>query len=189
MTRGARQMQGTMKKEIQMYLEAIALEMENKHAGGYPGGTTDHSLSRRSGKSIDSIQKSIQISGRGLKDTIGTMGGNSNLNTHEYGATLTPKNAQYLTVPLDAALHSDGTPKRLSLREWDNTFVGTSKDGTKKIVYLRLLKNKVVPLYLLVSSVEIKPRLGMREAANSKLSEFTTRLANSIINDIGASPR
>jgi hypothetical protein len=183
--RGKREMMSILKNQIEMYLEEIATAMEAKHSGPYKGGTTPDSLSKRSGEGIASIRKSISITGNSINNVVGKMGGVFYLGVQEEGGTLTPKSAQYLTVPLDAALDANGVPKRLSVREWDNTFVGTSRDGSKKIVYLRLLDHKVLPLYLLVSKVSIVPRLGMKKEAENRLTDLTTKLSAAIVAAIG----
>ncbi len=80
---------------------------------------------------------------------------------HERGATIRAKNAQYLTIPLPAALNKNGTPKRPTARSWPNTFVQRSKKGN--LLIFQKKGKDIIPLYVLKKSVVIPKRLAFKE--------------------------
>jgi hypothetical protein len=82
-------------------------------------------LSSRSGGGLRSIKDSIKVTAGNPNEVTGSIT-TGKMTVHETGATITPRKAQYLTVPLTPALNSSGLPLRSSAREWDNTFIATS---------------------------------------------------------------
>ena len=78
---------------------------------------------------VQSIIESVEVNGRTFDKITGQIGGSMIAAVQEFGATITPKTAKYLTVPLPAALEIKGVPRKKSAREWDNTFVAQSKAG------------------------------------------------------------
>ena len=172
-----------LKEEIQLFLQQVADATAARNSGSYPGGTTGSSLSRRSGAGIASIQSGVKVTGDNIADIKGTISGLSYMLTQEEGADgITPKVGKYICIPLDAALNADGTKKRISVWDWrEKTFIGKSKDGSKMILYLKLSGRAIVPLYLLVTTHKVEPRLGLRREAMSGLDAFTERLSKRII--------
>lgn len=79
--------------------------------------------------------------------------------THEDGAEIKPTEKRYLTVPLNAAMTKTGR-KRGQARSFENTFVQKAKSG-KLFIFQRYGKGgkKIRPLFMLVDSVKIPPRL------------------------------
>jgi hypothetical protein len=73
---------------------------------------------------------------------------------HEKGATITPKRAQFLKVPLPGALTPAGAIKAAALSR-AGTFVIKGKSGTPVI-----MSAKGVPIFALKKSVRLPPRLG-----------------------------
>jgi hypothetical protein len=85
----------------------------------------------------------------------------------EFGGTVTPKRAKYLTIPLDAAKTRAAGQVRGYARSWPGiTFVRRLDDG-RLCVFVRKGQGKrarEIPIFLLVRSVTVPPRLGFREA-------------------------
>lgn len=160
-----------LRDQLELYLQGVSSRMLQAHSGAWPGGTGPNSLSSRSGAALRSIEESIKVSGETIDSVEGRIGGIHYLKTQEYGATIVPVNAQYLTVPLPAALDSAGVPLKRSAREWENTFCARSKNGNL-IIFQKLAAKEIVPLYLLVKEVVIPPRLGMRDTLESGKSYF-----------------
>ena len=75
------------------------------------GGTTSNTLSSRSGAMVKSIVESVQVNGTTFNKITGQIGGSMIAAVQEFGATITPKTAKYLTVPLPAALDFTRIPK------------------------------------------------------------------------------
>jgi hypothetical protein len=136
----------------------------------------------RSGAMINSIINSVTVSGTTFATVEGSVGGSAIAGVHEFGATIKPKSAKYLTVPLPAALDGKGVPKKQSAREWDNTFVAQSKAGN--LIIFRRRGSQVVPLYVLKSSVTIPPRLGMRKTLDAGVPYFVERAMDSLVREI-----
>jgi hypothetical protein len=169
----------TLSKELQDFLNSVAEALAKRHSGAWPGGTGEKTLSRRSGKLVASILGSVQVTGTTYDDIKGYIGAAFPGGVHEYGATIRPKTAKFLTVPLPAALNSNGTPKKKSAREWRNTFVARTKNGN--LVIFQKTGTQIVPLYVLKTIVKIKPRLGMRETLSAGLPYFVDRAADQIV--------
>lgn len=174
----------TLSRELQDFLDSVAEALAKRHSGGWPGGTGAKTLSRRSGKLVASILGSVQVTGTSYDDIKGYIGAAFPGGVHEYGATIRPKTAKFLTVPLPAALNPNGTPKKKSARDWQNTFVARTKNGNLLIFQKR--GTQIVPLYVLKSMVTIKPRLGMRETISAGLPYFVDRAADQIVRSLMA---
>ena len=101
-----------------------------------------------------------RLEGNTIATVRGYIGGIYYLRTQEYGATIRPKTAKYLTVPLKAALDTRGVPLRQRARDWENTFVKKGKSGN--LIIFQKRGRTIVPLYVLLKRVRIPPRLGMR---------------------------
>ena len=162
-----------LSREMKTFLEGVAEAMARRHGGAWPGGTSDRTLSRRSGDLIQSIKDSVRVTGNTLANVQGGIGGAFYLRTHEYGATIRPKKAKYLAIPLPEALNANGTPKLASPRQWKNTFVKQSKAGNLLIFQKR--GRQIVPLYVLKKEVKIRPRLGLGETLQAGLPYFVDR--------------
>ena len=176
---------GTVKvvsRELRQYLEEVAAEMRKRHGKRWPGGTTPKTLSKRSGKLIESIGRSIQVKGNTFRSLQGYISVDFPGIVHEFGATIKPKNVKYLTVPLPAALTKKGTPKRKSARQWKNTFVAKTEAGN--LIIFQRRGSQVIPLYLLKSSVTIPPRLGLRETVQSGVPRFLSRAMDAMLREI-----
>lgn len=170
-------------------LNQIYTHLEQVHGNQWPlgsgvGGTDLGRLARRSGNGLASIKQSITIRddswgySRIIEGSIST----ASLTVHETGATITAKNAAYLTIPLRAALDSRGVPLRQRARDWTNTFIKRSKAGN--LIIFRKDGKNIVPLYVLKSSVYLPPRLQMKETVELYANDFGRQLAG-IFNPLG----
>jgi hypothetical protein len=171
-----------LSKELKTYLTGVAEALARRHGNGYPGGTSANSLSKRSGKLVESIRNSIRTKGTTLNDIEGSIGGTFYARIHETGGIIKPKKAKFLAIPLPAALKGNGTPIHASPRDWKNTFVITSKAGNKLIVQRQ--GKEIVPLYVLKSSVKIPPRLKMRDTLQAGLPYFVDKAVDAVFNAI-----
>lgn len=173
-----------LRDHLHLFLTEVARAMAERHGSPYPGGTSARTLSVRSGFARQEILNSVAVTGDQLATIQGVIGGGKAfyLKTHEYGATITPKKSKYLTIPLPAALNANGTPKKKSARDWNNTFVATSKAGN--LIIFQRVGSKIVPLYVLKKSVTIKPRLGMREALQGGIPYFVDKAVDAMLKEI-----
>jgi len=171
-----------LKRELETFLKGVSASMVARHSGSWPGGTTAKTLSSRSGRALRSIEESIKVTGDTMDTVQGQIGGVHYLRIQEFGGTIVPKTAKYLTVPLPAALDGAGVPIHKSARDWDNTFVARSKAGNLLIFQKR--GKDVVPLYVLVKSVTIPPRLGMRDTLNEGRSYFVERAMKNMLKEM-----
>lgn len=171
-----------VKEELQEHLQRVANAVADRHNNAWPGGTTDGTLSRRSGKGVEAIRKSVEIKGSRLDTLTGMFRLEGPMVVHEYGATINAKN-KLLTIPLPAALNKNGTPKKRSAKEWKNTFVARTRAGNL-LIFQRRGRN-IVPLYVLKTQVSVPARLGLREATQQSLPYFTERAADIIASELG----
>lgn len=79
---------------------------------------------------------------------------------HEYGGTIVPKTARYLTIPVGMARTRAGV-KKGSARQWSDTFVGQTAGGHLAIFRKTKRMKQAKILYLLRRRVRIEPRLGL----------------------------
>jgi hypothetical protein len=79
---------------------------------------------------------------------------------HEYGGTITPKNAKWLTIPTDANKTKAGVT-RMTAR----MVIQQGGFFAKNIIFLKQGNGKPVPMFILVKRVTIPARLGFRDQA------------------------
>lgn len=171
--------------ELKTFLDSVALALAQRHGTPWPGGTGPKSLSKRSGGLIASIEKSVKITGTTFENLEGFISAAFPGVVHEFGATIRPKKAKMLTVPLPAALDNRGVPIRKSARDWPNTFVARSKAGN--LIIFQKRGTEIVPLYVLKSSVKIPPRLGMRQTLETGIPYFVERAMDRMVKGIAVS--
>lgn len=173
-------------KTMTWFLKGVASAMQQRHHGRWPGGTTAHSLSRRSGKAMTSVQRSVHVTGwkgktASIKKVQGRIGGNFYLRVNELGTvgkggklpSIKPKNGRYMTVPLNAALDSRGVKKKERAADWPNTFTLNAKNGKKYIAQRK--GEDIILLYILLEEVDIPPRLGMGDTLEKGLPFFVEK--------------
>jgi hypothetical protein len=172
-----------LKKELQLYIRAVADSLSQQHGGSWPGGTTKTTMSRRSGNTMKAIKRSVKVrGGQNINSIQGQIGGPSWLGIHEYGGRIRVKRAKYLTIPLPPALDKRGVPKKKSAREWNNTFVRKSKKGNLLIFQKR--GRNIVPLYVLKKEVRIPARLNMKRSLLSHKDYFIDRAMDKAVKEL-----
>ena len=171
--------------ELRDYLNFVTSELASRHSAAWPGGTTDKTLSRRSGALTESLKDGVRVqSSPDINSVQGSLSGVFYARTHEFGAVIKAKNAKYLTIPLPAALNANGTPKRINARAWDNTFVMRAKTGS--LLICQRQGKTVIPLYVLKKEVKIKPRLGMGDTLKGGMSFFQERAMLAMLREFQA---
>lgn len=171
---------GTVAKALFAYLTEVADILAQRNSGSWPGGTTSSSIASRSGESVASILKSVNVEGTTWDRLQGSIGGRSTLWIHEYGGTIS--SSKLLTIPLPAALSSRGVPLKSSAADWSNTFVARSKAGNL-IIFQRQGLGVIVPLYVLKDSVHIPARLGMRQELQNQVPYFLSQASDMVVRD------
>jgi hypothetical protein len=169
-------------------LEKVSAELVKMHGNGWNGRVVNPSdkLQRRSGSGLRSIADSIKVAAaNGNLIAVGEISGGT-LSFHEEGGTIRATRAQYLTIPLPAALDPRGVPLRRRARDWDNTFVKRSRRGNLIIFRKLPSARELTPLYILKSSVYIKPRLRMEPTLMTEMSYFESKLLEEMSDIIDA---
>ncbi len=149
-----------LQKAMKDYLEQVRRALIQRHSRKFSNPTNvpatgEKNLLRRSG-SIAGIRVLVGKQ-KDINQLTGSLVIPFPISIHERGATIRAKKAQFLTIPLPAALDARGLPRRASARAWDNTFVKRSKRGNLLIFQKRGVE--LVPLYLLKREVTLPPRL------------------------------
>ena len=111
--------------------------------------------------------------------------------THEFGATITPKRAKYLTIPLRDAMTPGGVPRRAGARDWPNTFVYQAPSGQLFIAQgadeFDGDTDALILLYMLKRKVTIPARLGMRKVnedqAPQRLKDLQAEVGKALLDD------
>ena len=174
-----------LSRELRAFLDTVAQALASRHSAAWPGGTGATTLSKRSGNLAQSIIQSVQVTGGTLADTVGTIGSDMiYARIQEFGGTIHAKNAQFLTIPLPAALDSSGLPLKSKARDWPNTFCRRSKAGN--LIIFQTRGTSIVPLYVLKESVVIPPRLGMGKMLQAGMGYFVDRAADAIVRELRA---
>ena len=76
---------------------------------------------------VQSIIESVEVNGRTFDKITGQIGGSMIAAVQEFGATITPKTAKYLTVPLPAALDKQGRARERRARGSGTTHSSPSR--------------------------------------------------------------
>lgn len=134
----------------------------------------------RSGRLRNSLGQITSISSQTIKTLLGSTGV-IYAKTQEFGGTITPKKAQYLAIPLNAAKTKAGVSRYSSPRDIPGLFFMKSKAG-KPLLVKRVGKGKIQPMFVLLKSVTLKPTLGLRETIKKFFSgrEFETRIKTGV---------
>ena len=173
-----------LSRELKAFLTEVVEAIAGRNSGGWPGGTTDSSLSKRSGALDTAILDSVKDEGSTFASIRGQIGapGVPYARIQELGGTIKPKNAKYLCIPLQAALDGSGLPLKSSPRDWPNTFVTKSKAGN--LIIFQKRGTSIVPLYVLKDSVTIPARLGMRKSLDAGLPYFVGRALDAMVKEL-----
>ncbi len=173
-----------LEKVLKEYLQAVRKGLIKRHSKPFrnptnaPATGEKNLLKRRGG--IKDIRVFTSRGGKNLDAVAGGMIVPVPISVHERGATIRAKRAQFLTIPLPAALDARGIPRRPNARAWENTFVQRSKRGNLLIFQRRA--GGIVPLYLLKRSVTLPPRLQAQESLEAGrdffIDEATERMFN-----------
>ena len=167
-----------IKPDMRAYIEEVVNALIERHSKPWPGGTTATTLSKRSGHSIESLREGYRVTGNRLDTLRVNLRIPTPLAYHEYGYEK-QSSGKLLTIPLPAALNSNGTPKRPNARSWDNTFIATSRKGN--LIIFQRKGRRIIPLYVLRDSVTVPARLGARKEFQDKIPYFQERLADNFV--------
>lgn len=162
------------KKVLTLHSVILVSELRQDYLSG---PTTPRSVSARSGKLRQNIKvkRAVLVSQTTIQAgvTAGTAYAGVHIGKRGKRTTIRPKNAQYLTIPLDAAKTKAGVA-RGSARSgvFGKTFVMKSKKGNLLIMGQRVRQSgksagetfgKVVPLFVLKKKVVVKARVDPRK--------------------------
>lgn len=177
-----------VQKTLNAYMAGVIQSVADRSRTPYPAGTSPKgvfpgTLSKRSGKLLAGLNPArIKVTGQTEKDIQVSYTLQGIANVHERGATITPKKAKYLTIPLPPALTSRGLPKKPSARDWKDTFVLKSRKGNLLIVQ-KQPNGGILPLYVLKKSVTIPKRLGFEEAFLAGRDFLADQIANDVVRE------
>jgi hypothetical protein len=179
---------------LKRHLELVAEAMVQRHSTPWapgvklPRGETTGKLAVRSGRATTEL-RDIKISGAGSNASsariTGSIGGPHYLTTHEDGKRITKTGTGYMTIPLPAAMDSHGVPLRISLRQWQDTFLmplESTRTGRKRKGFVVAINRggRVVPIYILVKSVRIPKRLGLAVTLKKSNPALVDRVLNAL---------
>jgi hypothetical protein len=175
------------RKVLRDYMRGVVGSVRDRVSKPYPEGTSRRgrfpgTLSKRSGRLASQFtDANIDVEDGATGPTVSfTLSGIAAV--HERGAVIRAKRAQYLTIPLPAALNKNGTPKRPTARSWRNTFIKRSKKGNL-LIFQKQPNGDILPLYVLKKSVRIPKRLAFQEAFEAGLDLVADVLAQELIRE------
>ncbi|MEQ8967327.1 MAG: hypothetical protein RID91_16055 [Azospirillaceae bacterium] len=170
------------------FRDLLAAEMTRRHSRPWPQGTTDRTLSRRSGALLRDIDANLAVIERGDGADIAWAPSTPYGAIQELGGAVVPRAGKYLAVPLRDALTPRGEKVYRSPRDAENTFVRRSRRGNL-IIFQRRPGGDVVPLYVLKSRVYVPARLGLRDAAEDALPAVEQLIAQAVDARLAGGPR
>ena len=143
------------------------------------GGTTATRLAVRSGRlraSVQTIPPKEQAGGIEGGVRFGTVYARTHVGPRGQVTTITPKKGKFLAIPLPDAMSRAGVPRGTPRGgPWGETFIRAKKGegGNKLIIFgkreitkgarIGQLRNRIVPLFILVRSVTVKARIHPEE--------------------------
>lgn len=146
-------------------------------------------LPYRTGKSYYKMLSGVRAYGTTFANIRGHIVGPAFMKAHEEGATIRPKRAKYLAVPLAPALKADGSPKLPGPRSWgniQNTFVFTSKKSGRKLIAFRNGRGGLTFLYVLVDEVELTKHVGwMTKAFSAQKGILMQQIGRAMLYEMG----
>ncbi len=147
------------RKGLQKGLRGYQRELTRTRLRGRPG------LARRSGNLARDLQTTVR--GRTVDTLVGIAFFTAKYApAHEFGATITPKRGRYLAIPLSAVSTPTGIAQ-YQPRDFPNAFFIRSRKNPDNLVLVEERGSRIVPLFAMVRSVTIPPRLEARETMRS----------------------
>ena len=145
--------------------EILRLELYSAVVDAYTEGTAPD----RTGRGRRLLLQGVRAFGSTLRNVRGHIVSPPYLIAHEEGATIKPKNAKALAIPMEAALRPDGTPKLPGPRSWGITgsFIWTSPRTGRGFIVRRPAGGgkKLVFLYVLVEETQLRKYKGFMSDA------------------------
>jgi phage gpG-like protein len=147
-------------------------------------------LKRPTGRLAGSIGSHVEVIGDQFVATIGSGEGPQGgrvpyAGIHEYGGTIRPKNGQYLTIPTDNARTLGGDTKGgFTARNLFNGgvagFSGAVIIGKTIYGIMQGQKNKLMPLFTLVKSVDIPARRYLSKSLEQEQDKIPNMIITSV---------
>jgi hypothetical protein len=132
-------------------------------------------LKVRTGTLRRSIEQRSRARGKKITGTIGSRLPYAKI--QEEGGTVRPKKGQYLTIPTQFAKTAAGVV-RGGARSFANTFIQRSKRGN--LLIFQKTGDGIIPLFLLVKSVRIKPKHYLRKGMTDKIDSIQRHIVREI---------
>jgi len=146
-------------REVQLALDRtgqrIVATMKREGFRGAPS-----SLAVRTGQLRRGFFANVKMEGNKAKLTVANDTAYARI--HEYGGVITAKNRKYLAIPLSAAKTGAGVARFPGGPRSVPDLVFIQRRGRNPLLMRPMGKGKLVPYYVLVRSVKIPARLGMR---------------------------
>lgn len=155
-----------------MMREAIRIALHRAIKDAFKDGASP----MRAGRSKRIMENGVRVFGTTFISLRGHIIGPNYIAAHNKGATIVPTSAKALAIPLPKALRKDGSPKLRSPRSWKmmGSFIYKSKNTGRGYIAYKDKGGKLVLLYVLVQSVELKKHKGFLDRAWHKQLPFLT---------------
>lgn len=190
---GTAALRQTIRRVVARNMQVANREAVLKASGRLVDLQMGRAIKRRTGRLAASISHQVQEVSDAVFGRLGILNGGEAAvyaGVQEFGATITPKRAKVLAIPLPAALTPAGVP-RFSPTEaaefYDATWWGTSKAGNA-ILFGRK-GDQLVPLFVGKKSVTVKPAYFLTSSMNNAAERIHAELESGVLNDIFAERR
>lgn len=174
--RAETEMARRMREELRLMLEQIIID-----------AARDGSFPSRTGKALAATRGGARSFGSTFNGMRGHIVGPAYLKLLEEGGTLLPTQAEALTIPMEAALRADGTPKLPGPRSWQNvqkTFIYKSKKTGRAYIAYKGNEGKLVLLYMLIEAAEFRGRRFLANAWDRRKSQLVNEFGQIMMAEI-----
>lgn len=161
------QIPGSVRTEMNRIVIGLAAYIKDAKLSG-------EVLNVRTGDLRRSIFSKVENDGGNISGSVYTR--SKYARQREFGGTIRPVNAQFLTIPMPAALTPSGVMKYPRPRDYPDTFV----DMVGMMIRQRQGPGMSVPLFKLRNQVYQPPRSFMNSSLEDKRSEIEARLSAAI---------
>lgn len=144
----------------------------------------DGSAPYRTGNARNVMRYGVRAFGQTFTGLRGHIIGPDYIAAHENGATILPKKAKALAIPLPAAQRPDGSPKLPGPRSWRNirrTFIYKSRKTGKAYIAFKGASGRLTLLYVLVDSVTLSKYSGfLARSWERQIPDIVEALGNAL---------
>ena len=166
------------------FLDQVVEAIAQRNSGGWPGGTTATSLSKRSGALVNAILGSVTVNGTTFED-IARLDRRARHSVRAHPGDRRHHQRQERQVPLHPA--AGGARRQRPADQVEPArlaeHVLRQVQGRQPLIFQKR-GTTIMPLYVLKTSVTIPPRLNMRTTLEAGMPYFVDRAMDAMVREV-----